>query len=84
MAWRAINVIAPTPAFENVFGKGKRHGVAGVVADLAGIEITVFMQLSTRDCAFDGRTRGALVDKEITLSQRIDPRLHVHVDSAGR
>src|SRR5208337_4733855 len=39
---------------------------------------------AARDRTFHQRTSTALVGKEITLSQWVDSRLNVHVETAGR
>src|SRR5207302_9005252 len=83
MTRRAINVVTLAAPFENFFGHGKRHVVAGIVACFAGVEISVFMQLSPGYGAFDRRTLGALVGEEVAAGERVRARLHVHVDAAG-
>ena len=71
------------PRSRHFFGHRERHHVAGIVADLAGIEIGVFVQLSAGDGAFDRGTGGALVGEEVAAGERILARLDVHVDAAG-
>ena len=61
---------------------GKGMYVARIVADLAGVEISVFVQLSAGDGAIDRRTGGALVGVEVAAGQRLEARLHVHVLTA--
>ena len=57
--------------------------VAGIAANLAGIKIGVFVELSAGDRALDRRARGALVGEEVAAGERVLARLHVHVDAAG-
>ena len=83
VAGRAEDVEALAAALQNFFGHGERHDVAGIVADLAGVEIGVFVQLAAGDGAFDGRTGRALVGVEIAAGERILARLDLHVDAAG-
>ena len=83
MAGGAENVEALAAALENFFGDREGHDVAGIVADLSGVEVSVFVELSAGDGAFDWRTRGALVGEEVAARERILARLHVHVDAAG-
>ncbi len=79
----AINVEALAAPFENFFGHGKWHVVAGIVAGFPGVEIRVFMQLTPRYRAFDRRTLGALIGEKVAARKWILPRLHVHVDAAA-
>jgi hypothetical protein len=83
MTWGAIDVETFLAAFKNFPGNGERHDIAWIAADFAGVEIVVFVQLSTGDGAFDNRARGALVGEKVTARNRILTRLHVHIDAAG-
>ena len=83
VAGSAIDVVALASALENFFGHGKRHVVAGIVADFAGVEIGVFVELAAGDGAFDRRAGGALVGEEIAVGERVVAGLHVHVEAAG-
>ena len=83
VAGGAENVEALAAAGEDFFGDGEGHDVAGVVADFAGVEIGVFVELAAGDGAFDRGAFGALVGEEIAAGERILAGLHVHVDAAG-
>jgi hypothetical protein len=83
VAGSAEDVEAFSAAGQDLFGDGEGHDLAGVVADLAGVEIGVFVELSAGDGAFDGRTGGALVRVEVAAGERILARLYMHVDAAG-
>src|ERR1700679_3685130 len=80
----AENVITLAAAVENLPGYRKGQIVARTVANFSGIEISVFVQLSTRHSAFDGRASRTLVGKEFALRQGIHAWLHLHVEAAGR
>jgi hypothetical protein len=83
MAWSAENIESFPTSLKNFLGYRKRHDIAWIAADLAGVEVTVRMQLAARDRALDQRTRGTLIGIEIAARKRILARLHVHVDAAG-
>jgi hypothetical protein len=79
----AENVVALAAAGQDFFGHGEWHYVAGIVADFAGVEIGVFVELATGYCAFDWGTFGALVSVEIAAGERVLAGLHLHVHAAG-
>ena len=83
MAGCAKNVEALATAGQDFFGDGEGHDVARVVADLASVEIGVFVELSTGDGAIDGLAGGALVDVEVAAGERVLTRLDLHVEAAG-
>ena len=83
VAGSAENVEALAAVGQDFFGDGEGHDVAGIVADLAGVEISVFVELAAGDCTFNERTGGSLVGVEIAAGERVLARLHVHVDAAG-
>ena len=60
VAGSAEDVEALAATGQNFFGYGEGHDVAGVVADLAGVEVGVLVKLSAGDGAVDGRSGGAL------------------------
>src|SRR5271157_1306159 len=83
MAGSAENVEALAAALKNYLRDRERHHVAGIVADLAGIEIGVCAQVTAGYRAFDRRTGGALVGEEVAARKGILARLDVHVEAAG-
>src|SRR5437016_13515706 len=83
MARRAINIEPATAALEIIFGNRKWHVVAGIVAQLPGIEVGVVVQFPSCDCAFHQRPRGTLVGEEIALRQRGVAGLDLHIESAA-
>ena len=76
---RAINIEALLPPPEDLRGHRERHVIAGIRANLPGIEISVIVQLPTRDRIFNRWPCGALIGIKIILSQRLKPRLIVHI-----
>jgi hypothetical protein len=83
MTGSAINVVALASALENSHGHGKRHVVARIVAELSGIEITIFVQFAPGDSALYRRPLGALVGVEVATGERVLSRLHLHVEPAA-
>src|SRR5690348_15255494 len=83
MARSAIDVKALLTAFQNVHSHGKRHYIAGIVADLAGIEIGVGIEMAASHSARNQRTRGALVGIKVAACQRLVTGLVVHVLTAA-
>jgi hypothetical protein len=83
VAWSAIDVVTLLAALENFFGNSEGHHVAGIVADLAGVEVGIFVQLAASDCAFDQGTGGTVVGVEVAVGEGILARLDVHVEAAG-
>ena len=83
MTGSAINVVALLSAGQKFVGDRKGHVVSGIVADLSGIEIGVFVQLAAGDRALDRRTRRTQVGIEIARGQRLEARLVVHILTAA-
>jgi hypothetical protein len=83
VTWGTINVVALASAFENFFGHRERHVVAGTAAGSTRIEICILVQLPAGDCAFHGRTLGALVSEKIAAGKWILPGLDVHIQTTG-
>src|SRR5258708_5014699 len=79
----AENVVALAAAGEDFFGHREGHYVAGIVADLAGVEIGVVVELSAGDGAFDWGALGALVGVEIAAGERVLAGLDLNVGAAG-
>ena len=82
VAGGAINVEALAAAAEDLFRHWKRHVVARIGADLAGVEIRVLMQLAAGDRAFDRGTGRAQVSIKIAHRIGLEARLVVHVVTA--
>src|SRR6266700_6427418 len=61
-----INVEALASARENIFSHGKWHVIARIGANLASIEIGVFMELAARHRAIYWRTRRTQILVEVT------------------
>src|SRR6266480_130566 len=79
MAGSTINIETLATAGKNIFCHGKRHVVAGIVADFPGIEICVLMKLAARNGAINWRTGGAQVCVKIAHGVSLHARLVVHV-----
>ena len=83
MTRSAVNVIALLSAGQQFCGDREGHVVSGIVAQLAGVKICVFLQLATRNGAFDRRAGGAQVRVEIAARERFEARLVVHILAAS-
>src|ERR1700683_861078 len=83
MTRRAENIETLLAALQHFFGHRERHRVAGIVTNLASVEIRILVQLSAGDRPVYRRPLGALVGKEVAAGERILTRLDVHVDAAA-
>ena len=79
MAGSAINVVALLSSPQQFFGNREGHVISGTVANLSGVEITVFVQLTASHCSLDRRPRRAQVCVKVALGERLEPGLIVHI-----
>src|SRR5262249_16937571 len=80
---RAVDVEAILPTRQNLLGSGKGQEVAGCVANLAAVKISVFAELSSGDRSFHWRPCRALIGIEIAAGQRFETWLVLHVEAAS-
>src|SRR5579864_55951 len=84
MAGSAINIEALAPAIQIRLRDRERHVIAGIVAHLAGIEISVFVELAAGDGPRYRLTGRAEIRIKITFGERLEARLVVHVLTTAR
>jgi len=80
---RAIDIETFASACQDFGGRREGQIIARGVADLARIEIGVFVEIAARDRAVDRHAGRAIISEEIALRHGPVIRLNVHIDTAS-